>query len=203
MTAQPEFARRIPPEPAEAEAHDALTRLTDENALLRAALAEMRARIGLLEESADSDPLTGLPNERECRRQLERIVSQSERHGTPAALLSIDLRGLRRINERHGHVAGDAALIHVARLLRGLVRTSDVVARFDGGFALILDHLDSGSAIETGERIVRFIAEQPLELGSAQIRLEATIGIASIFPGDDAAGVLARVRRNLERVKEF
>jgi diguanylate cyclase (GGDEF)-like protein len=203
VTAQPEFARNSSAAHSAAEADDALTRLSDENALLRAALAELRARIGLLEESADADPLTGLPNERECRRQLERVVSQAERHGTPAALLTIDLRGLKTINDRYGRVAGDAALIHVARLLRGLVRTSDVAARFDGGFALILDHLDSGSAIETGERIVRFIAEQPLELGSAQIRIDATIGIASIFPGDSADGVLARARRNLERVKEF
>ena len=203
MTAQPEFARKIPAEPASPEAQDALSRLADENALLRAALAEMRDRIGLLEDSADSDPLTGLPNERECRQQLERVVSQAERHGTPAALLSIDIRGLKQINERYGHVAGDAALIHVARLLKGLVRTSDIVARIDGGFVLILDHLDSESAIDTGERIVRFVGEQPLELGSAQVRITATVGIATIFPGDDAEGVLKRAHRNLERVKEF
>ena len=209
MTAQPEFANDIPAARPAADAcdgrpeNDALGRLTDENALLRAALAEMRARVGLLEESAETDPLTGLPNERECRRHLDRVVSQASRHQTPAALLAIDLRGLKAINARYGHVGGDAALIHVARLLRGLVRTSDVVARFDSGFALILDHLDPESAIETGERIASFLAEQPLEFGSARVRIETTMGVASIFPGDDADGVLTRARRNLARVKEF
>ncbi|HEV2865134.1 MAG TPA: diguanylate cyclase, partial [Allosphingosinicella sp.] len=104
---------------------------------------------------------------------------------------------------RHGRVAGDAALAHVGRLLKALIRTSDVAARVGGGFALLLDHLDPDSAADTGERIARFIADQPLDLGSAEIRIDATIGIASILPGDKAEDVLARARRNLERVKEF
>jgi diguanylate cyclase (GGDEF)-like protein len=193
----------IPDEQLTPEVLEALQRLADENALLRAALAEARARVGDLEDAADNDPVTGLPNERELANQLERVVSQAERHGTPAAMITIDLKGLKRINERHGHIAGDAALAHVARLLRSLIRTSDIAARTGGGFKLLLDHLDPDSAVETGERIASFIASQPLDLGSAQVGLEATVGVASILPGDSAEDVLVRAERNLERVKEF
>ncbi len=203
MTAPGEFGHGIPVEQLTPEVRAALARLADETALLRAALAETRSRLGDLEEASDVDAVTGLPSDRELERQLERAVSQAVRHGTPAALLTIDLKGLKGINERHGRVAGDAALAHVGRLLRSLIRTSDLAARSAGGFALLLDHLDPDSAVETGERIVRFIADQPLDLGSVEVPLAATVGVATILPGDSAEDVLQRAERNLERVKEF
>jgi diguanylate cyclase (GGDEF)-like protein len=176
--------------------------LVDENALLRASLAEMRERLEDLERLADTDTLTPLPNRRRFERELQRVVSQANRHGTPAAVLYIDLNGLKRVNDRHGHVAGDAALIHVARLLQALIRTTDVVARIGGDeFGLILDHLDHNSAIETAERISRCIASTPLDLGGTEVRLDAAIGVATILSGDSAADVMNRADRNMYRAK--
>lgn len=175
----------------------------DENAALRASLAEMRQRVGELEQIADTDTLTPLPNRRRFVRELERAVSQVERHGTPAAMLYIDLNGLKAVNDLHGHLAGDAALIHVARLLEGLIRTSDVVGRIGGDeFGLILDHLDHNSAIETAERIGRCIARSPLDFGGSAIALEAAIGIATILPGDSAEDVMQRADRNMYVAKQ-
>ena len=158
MTARTGFDGGIPAEQLTPEVREALARMAEENALLRAALADTRSRLGEVEQATDVDPLTGLANARELRRQVERAASQAGRHGTPAALLTIDLKGLDDINARHGRVAGDAALVHVGRLLKGLIRASDVAARHDGGFALLLDHLDPDSAVDTGERIAGFIA---------------------------------------------
>lgn len=204
MTKLAEIEAAIPAEQLTGEVREALARLADENGLLRAALAEMRARIGELEETAESDPLTGLANQRQFRIQLNRSVSQATRHGTPAALLLIELTGLKAVNERYGQVAGDAALSHVARLLKELIRTSDVAARTSGAaFSLLLDHLDSDSAIDTGERIARCIAGRPLDLGGTRVGLGATVAVATILSGDSAADVLARAEKNLERVKEF
>jgi diguanylate cyclase (GGDEF)-like protein len=179
-------------------------RLADENALLRAALAEMRERLGELELSAHRDPLTGLPNRRHFTAELERVASQAERHGTPAAMLHIGLDDFQALAERHGQLGRDAALIHLARLLRNLIRTSDVAARLgDGAFGLILDHLDHNSAIETAERIARRIAAAPLDAGGRQIALGVTIGTAAILPGDGAGDVLHRAERNLARMRDF
>ena len=176
--------------------------LADENALLRASLAEMRGRLEELEQLADTDTLTPLPNRRRFERELDRAVGNASRHGTPAAVLYIDLNGLKRVNDRHGHLAGDAALIHVARLLQGLIRGTDVVARIGGDeFGLILDHLDHNSAIDTAERISRCIASNPLDLGGTEVRLEAAIGVATILPGDSAADVMSRADRNMYRAK--
>ena len=203
MTVRADIHGSIPADQLTPEVREALARLADENALLRAALAETRARVGDLEEVTDTDPVTGLPGGRELERELGRAVSQADRHGTPAALITIDLKGLAAINDRHGRIAGDAALAHVARLLQSLIRTSDVAARTGRGFALLLDHLDPDSAIDTGERIARYIADRPLDLGHARVGVEATVGVATILPGDSAEDVLARAERNLERIKEF
>ena len=184
-------------------ARDALTRLEDENALLRAALAEARAQLGEAEENAGRDPLTALVDPRQFRIELERVLSHSARHGTPAALLTVDV-DVKTINESHGRVAGDAALRHVARLLKSLIRASDVAARSGGNaFSLLLDHLDADSALDTAERIARYIAAHKLDLGHAEIRVEPVISVASIMAGDTVEEVLRRAARNRERIKEF
>jgi diguanylate cyclase (GGDEF)-like protein len=176
--------------------------LADENALLRASLADARERLQEMEGTADTDPLTGLPNRRRFERELERLVGQAERHGTPAALLSIDLKDLAAINERHGRLAGDMALLHVARLLAGLIRSTDMVARTAGGaFGLLLDHLDHNSAIETAERLTRCIAADPVDLGGATVPVEAAIAVTGILAGDTVDDVILRADRNLARAK--
>jgi diguanylate cyclase (GGDEF)-like protein len=186
------------------EAREALLRLNDENALLRAALAEARARLGEAEETAGRDPLTALMDPRQFARELERVLSQAARHGTPAALISVDLKDLKSINDGHGRVAGDAALRHVARLLKSLIRASDVAARGCGGaFSLLLDHLDADSALDTAERIARCIAAHPLDIGHAVVPIEIWVSAATIMPGDTVEEVIRRAARNRERVKEF
>jgi diguanylate cyclase (GGDEF)-like protein len=177
--------------------------LADENALLRASLQEARTRIEALEAAAENDPLTGLANGTRFERELERVTSQAERHATPAALLYIDLRGLKTINARHGRFAGDAALIHVAKVLNGLIRSTDVLARIGGDlFALILDHLDHDSAIDTAERLGRCIAAEPVDLGPSAVPILASVAVTAILPGDSVREVMLRASRNLALARE-
>ena len=186
------------------QAREALQRLTDENALLRAALADARSQLGQAEEESGRDALTALVDTRKFRDELERVVSQAARHKIPAALISVDVDDLKAVNEGHGRVAGDAALRHVARLLKSLIRSSDVAARNGGGaFSLLLDHLDADSALDTAERIARCVAGHPLDLGHCQLRLSAPVSVATILPGDTVEEVLRRAARNRERVKDF
>ena len=124
----------------------------DENALLRAALAEAQQRIAALEAKADLDHVTPLPGAGRFRTELERVTGLAHRHGTPAAVVGLRLANLAEVREAHGHFAADAALVHVARLLCGLIRSTDVLARTgEAEFGLILDHLDLDSAIDAGE----------------------------------------------------
>ena len=198
MADEPRNITEISAEALTPQVRGVLGQLADENALLRASLAEMRGRLEELEQLADTDTLTPLPNRRRFVRELERVVAQANRHQTPAAVLYIDLDSLKTINDSHGHFAGDAALIHVARLLASLIRSTDIAARIGGDeFALILDHLDHNSAIETAERIEQYIASNPLDLGSATVALEVSIGTATILPGDTLDDVMKRADRNM------
>jgi len=186
------------------DAREALNRLSDENALLRAALADARSQLAELDCAPGSDVLTQLLDPRQLHGELVRVLSQCARHGTQAALLTVEVQDIKAINERYGRVAGDATLRHVARLLRGLIRTSDAAARNGGGtFSLLLDHLDADSAIETAGRIARCIAAHPIDLGHAELKVEALVSAASILPGDSIEEVVRRAARNHERLKEF
>lgn len=179
-----------------------LGHLADENALLRASLSHAQARLDELEQLADADALTDLPNRKRFLAEVERVVGQAGRHGTTAALLYIDLKGLHAINDRHGRLAGDAALLHVARVLRDLIRSTDMVARIGGDqFGLLLDHLDHNSAIETAERLARCIAASPVDLGGTEMVVEANIGTTSILPGDSVDEVMRRADQNIQRAK--
>jgi diguanylate cyclase (GGDEF)-like protein len=202
MSDQPSILSSLGDQAVSPEVAAVIHQLADQNELLRASLAEARARLSELEQLADTDTLTPLPNRRRFVRELERVAAQAKRHGTPAAVLYIDLDSLKAINDSHGHFAGDAALIHVARLLEGLIRSTDVAARIGGDeFALILDHLDHDSAIDTAERIGRCIAASPLDLGGSLVRLEASIGTAMVLPGDTVEEVMQRADRNMYRAK--
>ncbi len=177
-------------------------KLEDENALLRASLAEAQNRLQAIEQAADLDPLTGLPNRLRFVRGVERLVGQAERHGTPAALVSIDLKGLAAVNDQYGRLAGDSVIVHVARLLAGLIRSTDMVARIDGDvFGLLLDHLDQNSAIETAERLGRCIAATPVDVGGGQQSIQAEIAVTGILAGDSVEDVIERAERNLARAK--
>jgi diguanylate cyclase (GGDEF)-like protein len=174
----------------------------DENALLRAALVEAQQRIRDLECRSEVDELTPLPGARRFRTELERVVGLAERHGTPGAVVSLELTSLAALREEHGHFACDAALVHVARLLCGLIRSTDILARTgEAEFNLILDHLDHNSAIDAAERLGRCIETNPLDLGHVALTLKAAVATTGIMPGDSADNVLDRARVNLQRVK--
>jgi diguanylate cyclase (GGDEF)-like protein len=169
-----------------------------ENTLLRAALAEAQQHIRRLEQGSGNDPLTGLPNGLRFAAALERVTGLAERHATPAAIVSVELSGLGAIAAAHGPIAADAALVHTARLLAGLIRTTDLLARTgDDRFELVLDHLDHNSAIDTAERLARCIAANPLDLGHVRVPLAAVAAATGIMKGDGAADVRARAERNL------
>lgn len=203
VTAQTSITGGLPVD-LSSDVRESIARLSDENALLRAAMTDMRTRLEEMERASERDPLTGLPNRPSFMRALDRVVSNANRHGTPGALLYLDVDELEAINARHGQIAGDAALIHVAKLLQDLVRTTDFAARVGGDeFGIILDHLDQESAIETAERIGRCLADNPLDLGGGSLAVRASIGVATILRGDTVEEVSRRGEITMRKAKSF
>ena len=91
-------------------------RLIEEISLLRAKVARLQERVEQLDQLAHRDSLIDLPNRRGFMRELERLIARVDRYGIHAAMLFVDVDGLKMINDTLGHRAGDEALIQVARV---------------------------------------------------------------------------------------
>jgi len=175
--------------------------LARENAALRAYVAELEERIVRLERLADSDTLTPLPNRRFFTRALERAVAQLARHGTPSALLFVDVDRLKEINDAHGHSIGDQALVHVAGVLRDNLRSGDVVARIGGDeFGVLLDYADETAAREKATALCEAVAEKPLD---GRIEIGISIGLTALQAGDTPEAALGRADGAMYQVKRL
>lgn len=173
--------------------------LTKENAALRARVAELEARIETLERLADSDTLTPLPNRRLLFRAIERAVAQRARHGTPAALLFVDLNRLKELNDAHGHSVGDEALIHTAWLLRENVRGGDIVARIGGDeFGVLLEYADEAGARDKAVALNEAVTASPLH---GRLPIAVSIGVTALRPDDTPDVALARADAEMYKAK--
>jgi diguanylate cyclase (GGDEF)-like protein/PAS domain S-box-containing protein len=124
-------------------------------------ITERRRRMRQLRHLASHDPLTDLHNRRAFRESLERVLERVRRGGPPGALLMLDLDRLKTVNDRLGHPVGDAVLVAVANVLRGLVRPGDLIARVGGDeFAVVLERVATAEAALIAERFRATIAEQ-------------------------------------------
>ena len=128
-----------------------------------------------------TDPLTGLPNRRYMRQALDGEIDRVARSGEAALLLMLDIDHFKRINDSHGHHAGDQVLQSVARTLQSCLRPMDTVARYGGEeFAIILPACQFGFGKVVAERVRRAIESTPIALSPHQ-SVHVTISIGGAF----------------------
>jgi len=176
--------------------------LMDENARLRGQIAQLESRCEELDRDAHRDALVPVANRRGLVRQLDMLIARRKRHDIPAALLFVDVDGLKSLNDSCGHSAGDAALIHLATLMVGTVRQTDLVARLGGDeFGILLDHADETAAMDTANRLVNSVAASEFVHCGRPLPLSVAIGITAIDQGDTAETVLERADREMYRDK--
>ncbi|SRR5581483_1498144 len=193
--------RRAPPAPAETvEAprprRSEAMQLAAEVERLQQELAAARARMAELEARADVDPLTDVLNRRGFERELKRSLAYVKRYGASAALVYLDLDGFKSVNDRHGHVAGDAVLKAVAMVLGRQVRASDVVARLGGDeFGVLLWNLREADAHEKALTLEAAVGRTTAHHGEGSLSVGASAGVAMILPLDEPAQVLQRADR--------
>jgi diguanylate cyclase (GGDEF)-like protein/PAS domain S-box-containing protein len=131
---------------------------------------------------AGHDELTGLMNRRRFEEELERHLARGRRYGMGGALLVLDLKGFRAINEDQGRRAGDRVLVSVAATLQRRLRTSDVVARLGGDeFAVLLPHASPAEADHVCTALERAIRNEVAAPGGGAV--EASIGFAPCTQG--------------------
>ncbi len=134
--------------------------------------------------SGVTDYLTGLHNRRYLQDRLREELVRAERAGGELACLMIDVDHFKEINDRHGHLGGDAVLKEIGRRISTIIRGSDTGARFGGDeFALLLAGVTLAESERLGERLHRAVASTPVALPSGvEVRLTLSIGVAAARP---------------------
>ena len=137
-----------------------------------------------LEQQATTDPLTGLGNRRMMTLRLGEELERARRFEHTLSLLMIDIDYFKRINDRHGHDAGDRAIVAVAQVLRSVTRGMDTAARFGGEeFVLLMPETPLAVALEVAERLRMAAARLRVECDDGQlVNLTISIGVTASTP---------------------
>jgi diguanylate cyclase (GGDEF)-like protein len=182
---------------------DAVEHLVEATGAIQAAALEahVQSRSRELESQANTDPLTGLGNLRALQRQLANLLDVHKRYLHPFGLLLMDIDGLKRINDSHGHQAGDRVLMQVAMSLRRSIRSVDTAARIGGDeFCVLLPQQDLKNAAKLAARLATAVEEEVASPGDPPVTM--SIGVAaSPEHGDDADALLDTADRAMYRAK--
>ena len=162
-------------------------------ALVTDRLRDDRARLVVL---SGHDPLTGLFNRHFLQEHIGLLHAAADRYARPYAVIAIDADRLKALNDRHGHPAGDAALVAFARDLSNIVRNSDVVARTGGDeFFVLMPDASAAQATILAERIMAMVRQNA---GLQGHRLKSvSVGVAEWTPGVSTDEILEKADRLL------
>ena len=182
---------------------DAVERLAEASGAVQAAALEelVRSRSRELESQANTDPLTGLYNLRYLQRQIAQLLDVQKRYGHPFGVLLMDVDGLKRINDAHGHAAGDRVLMQVAMALRRAIRTVDTPARLGGDeFCVLAPEQDAKGGALLAERLSVAVREEVATPDEPPVTL--SIGVVGCPEhGDDAETLVDIADRAMYRAK--
>ncbi len=157
-------------------------------------LAEQQERIAYLESLTMTDELTGLLNRRGFNSHFHRELAAARRDASAGGVLvMIDLDGFKGINDTHGHLAGDAYLRQVAKLLAAHVRQTDVVARLGGDeFAVLLTDTDAETGAARAVQLADTVRGQHASWNGVALPIRFSIGIHAYTADDQEDEVIRR-----------
>ncbi len=173
----------------------------DESRFTREHAADFLAHLGLIASfalenvvnrarllrSGFTDVLTGWHNRRYLQIRMMEELARARRDGSNLVCLMIDLDHFKRVNDTHGHAAGDEVLCELAQRIEAEVRASDIAARYGGEeFVVLLPNTDTESGVLLAERIRGSISLTPIELRfDGSVTITASVGIAGVVPDRD------------------
>jgi two-component system cell cycle response regulator len=167
------------------------------------------ARTGVLQESLDkasrTDELTQLANRRHGTQRLDEEVSRSRRYDRSLAVALLDIDHFKKVNDTHGHQAGDEVLIAVSSHLKSASRDSDCAIRWGGEeFLLVFPETSLEEAAGIVERFRSQVESSPTKVvGGAELSVTVSGGVARLEPDDTIESLVARADAALYRAKEL
>lgn len=180
------------------------TRVKERTAALEQAMSDLSEANRQLSEINRHDGLTGLLNRQTLNEELGRCLARAARGQRPLSLLMMDLDHFKQVNDRYGHLAGDACLRHAAERMQQCLRGGDLLARFGGEeFVAILSDTDLAGANELAERLRGDLARHPCRHKHQDIALSLSIGVCSSQAGAELSAelLLQRADHALYRAK--
>ena len=160
-------------------------------------------RLRQMRTLAMSDPLTGIANRRSLERQGNTAVADAQAHGTHLCLLSLDIDHFKRINDNHGHAAGDTVLRQVAQACQNALRQFDLLGRIGGEeFIVLLPGAELEQAIDVAERLRRCVESLRFPDELTELRVTISLGVTKLHQTDrDLSALAIRADRALYRAK--
>ena len=158
-----------------------------------------------LYESSVRDPLTGAFNRHYFSSQLSSEVAYAARHDTPLSVILLDIDFFKKVNDTHGHLGGDAALVHLTNVFAKGLRTEDLLARYGGEeFVILLRGISVERAAAVADRLRTSLESQPVVHGETRFNVTASFGCASLTCCQGAVPdvLLEMADRRLYRAKE-
>lgn len=134
----------------------------------------------LFKSLANTDEMTGLLNKRSLKLELERAMQVALQNKQTLTVMMFDADNLKQTNDTHGHAAGDRLIMHIATILRGSFRSSDIVCRYGGDeFVAVLPQMGLAKALEISERIRRSVAQTTFSSDGTALTTSVSVGFAT------------------------
>ncbi|CUI47620.1 Diguanylate cyclase DosC [Achromobacter xylosoxidans] len=155
------------------------------------------------EHEASTDFLTGLMSRKAWWLQAERYCAQALRTRRPLSLLLLDIDHFKRINDTHGHAAGDAVLRHFGLLATATLRTGDHLGRVGGEeFSVLFADMRSDAVLEVAQRLLDSVRRTPCAHGGSTIAYTFSAGVVDWLPGENLQAFFERADRMLYAAKQ-
>lgn len=186
-----------------------MIRSRDEFIEARRRVEEADARILSLEqelqavsEKVREDQLTGTLNRRGMEEAFEREFSRAERQNVPISVALMDVDNFKRLNDTFGHQAGDAALVHLAKVVQEMLRPSDVLARYGGEeFVILLPEASAADARQIMQRVQRELTKRFFLANNEKLFITFSAGVAERLPGELQDSIIGRADKAVYAAK--
>jgi diguanylate cyclase len=165
-------------------------------------IRELELELERISDQVSEDQLTGVLNRRGMDHAIERETARAARRHSPLSLGLLDIDNFKRLNDTHGHQAGDAALRHLADVIRETLRPNDVVARYGGEeFLILLPDTEIDEAIEVMVRLQRELTRRFFMHGNERLLITFSAGVSRFEAGEDQASAVARADAAMYQAK--
>lgn len=173
--------------------HDELADLRERAQRKHSEMERLQQQLDHVSAQARHDPLTGTLNRKGLDEVMEREIARARRAGTPLCLALLDLDNFKQVNDRLGHDAGDATLVHLANVTRSVMRPQDMLARYGGEeFVLVLPDTNVSQGMEAMQRLQRELTTRFFLKDNEKILITFSAGVAQITHTETSTEALRR-----------